>query len=77
MKTVKSYLNRLVALKAARENRKLTLRTVAQETGISRYTIYALAADELKDFPGDVLVKLCEYFECELSDLLRIEESQP
>jgi DNA-binding Xre family transcriptional regulator len=74
MKTLKSNLAVLTAQKGQREKRRISLRTVAEENDISRYTIYAFAQDELKDYPKAVLEKLCTYFNCTLDDLFTFEE---
>ena len=75
MKVVKSNLRVLAAQKSQREGRRISLRTVADETGISRYAIYALDKNELHHFPKDVIERLCDYFGCEkLDDLLQLRE---
>ncbi len=74
MKTVRSNLRVLVAKKAQDERRRISLLTVAQETGISKYTIYALADDSLEEVPKVVIAKLCDYFECGVCDLLYLQQ---
>lgn len=74
MKIVRSNLRVLTAQKGQRERRHLSLRTVAEETGISRYTIYALANDTINEYPRDVITKLCTYFDCDVGDLLLAED---
>ncbi len=72
---MKSNLRVLAAQKSQREGRRISLRTVCDETGISRYAIYALDKNELNHFPKDVLETLCEYFGCEkLDDLLQLRD---
>ncbi len=74
MKIVRSNLRVLTAQKGQRERRHLSLRTVAEETGISRYTMYAFANDTLSEYPKEVVTKLCNYFDCTVGDLLLVEE---
>lgn len=74
MRIVKSNLSVLAAQKGQRENRRITLRTVADETKISRYTIYAIADNSIKQYPKEVIEQLCTYFECTVGDLLLVEE---
>ncbi len=74
MKIVRSNLRVLTAQKSQRERRHLSLRTVAEETGISRYTVYAFANDTLSEYPKEVVTKLCNYFDCTVGDLLLVEE---
>ncbi len=66
----------LTAQKSQQERRRISLRTVAEETGVTRYTIYALANDELREYPKEVLEKLCNYFDCTVGDLLLTQESE-
>jgi putative transcriptional regulator len=74
VKKVKSNLLVLAAEKAQREKQRVSLIRVAKETGISKYTIYALANNELHEFPREVIEKLCTYFDCAIGDLLKLEE---
>ena len=74
MKTLQSNINVLVAQKGQQERRKLTLFTVAEETGISKNTLYAIANNTIERYPKDTLVKLCEYFGCGIGELLLLEE---
>lgn len=74
MKVVRNHLRVLIAHKAQREQRRINLRTVAAETGISYYTITAIANDTIQEYPKEVLAKLCEYLPCDLSDLLYLTE---
>lgn len=67
---MRSNLLVLVAQKSQRDGKRVTLRSVARDTGISTYTIYALANNEIEEYPRTVLEKLCTYFECNIGDLL-------
>ena len=71
---MRANLQVLAAQKAQRERRRITLRTVAEETGINKYTIYAMANDTIREYPKDTLATLCHYFQCDISDLLWLEE---
>lgn len=74
MKELRSNVKVLIAQKSQRENRRISLRGLAAELGISTYTLYALADNKLSEYPKDVLEKLCNYFECSIGDLLTLEE---
>jgi DNA-binding Xre family transcriptional regulator len=50
------------------------MRDAAKETGISAYTLTAMAGNTIKELPIDVLSKLCHYFECTPNDLFSMEE---
>lgn len=65
-------LHKLMGEKAQREMRRITLRTVADETKLTRHTVYAMADDTIKEFPKNALAKLCEYFECSPGELLTL-----
>lgn len=64
----------LMAQKAQREQRRLTLKKVADETGISYYTLNAIAHDTIREYPRSALAKLCGYFACDIGDLLTVVE---
>lgn len=74
MRKLKSNLLVLVAQKSQRDGRRVTLRSIARDTGISTYTIYALANNELSEYPKAVIEQLCNYFGCGTGDLLIMEE---
>ncbi len=62
-------------LSIAMGKKKVTIEQVSQATGISRNTISKLYHD--KDLTGikfDTLEKLCEYFGCNISDLLVLDK---
>lgn len=55
--------------------RKLKISDVARETGINRGTITRLYHETAERVELEVIDTLCEYLECELSDLMeRIEK---
>ncbi|MEQ3661049.1 MAG: helix-turn-helix transcriptional regulator [Glaciecola sp.] len=61
--------------KAYRENRRITLKEVSEETKIGRATLTRIAnvkrkEDKFYSVGLDVIDKLCDYFECEPGDLL-------
>jgi putative transcriptional regulator len=64
----------LMAQKAQREQRRITLKKVADETGISYYTLNAIAHDTIREYPRDALAKLCTYFDCDIGHLLTVVE---
>ena len=65
----------LLARKARKLDRKrITVRQVAIETGMSYYTLSALVDNKLKEYPRAVLTGLCDYLECNIGDLLSYEE---
>jgi putative transcriptional regulator len=75
MKELRNNLTILLAQKARKERRRITLRRVAEETGINKYTIYAIANDTIKEYSKEAVFKLCGYLDCDVGDLLTIEET--
>ena len=52
-------------------DRKLKIADVARDTGINRGTLTRLYHETAERVDLDVLDKLCEYFGCEVQDLLQ------
>lgn len=74
---IKSHLVRLIEKKAKQENRKLSYRTVAKETGLSYSTISRFAANQVTRYTDAMLSSLCGYLACEVGDLLEYEPPEP
>ncbi len=75
MKVVKSQFRLLLAGKAHREGRSISLREVVRETGVPISTVMGMANNTIKRVPIDELNTLCEYFNCDVGDLLKREEA--
>ncbi len=71
---MKSNFLVLLAKKQQRDGKRISIRQVARETGINPYTVYGLANNDLREYPADAIAKLCDYFNCEIGDLLYVEE---
>lgn len=77
MKDGKFVTNRLKELIAERERRtgeRLTYRAIEEATGLNKNTISKWARNDVRDFNRDVIATLCDFFECELADLLVYEK---
>jgi putative transcriptional regulator len=61
---IKCHLSRLMGEK------KLKIADVARDTGLNRNTITLLYKETANRIELDTIEKLCELFECEVSDLL-------
>lgn len=72
---MRSNLQQLIALKSARDGRRITARTVVLETGLNKHTVYALVNNTLKEYPGDALARLCDYLPCTIAELLVLEDA--
>lgn len=62
--------------KAFKENRKITLNEVAKETKIGRATLTRIVNKRDYNVRTDVIDKLCEYFDCEVSEIIIRVKSQ-
>ena len=76
MKEVRSNTLVLMAEKAQREQRRITLKRISDETGISYYTLTAIAHDTIREYPRSALSSLCSYFGCDIGDLLTVVDSE-
>jgi len=56
--------------KGFRENRRVTIQEVAEETGINRMTLSRLINKRGCNSTTDNLNKLCEFFECDISEIV-------
>lgn len=73
---MRSNLDVLIAQHNQRPGRgkRVTKRSLAEELSISRYTIYALAENKLDQYPKEVIESLCNFFNCDVGDLLTMHE---
>lgn len=69
---MKSNLALLMGQKSQREGRRITLRTVADETGLTKHTVYKIADNTIKEYPKTAIEKLCDYFKCDIHELLSL-----
>lgn len=67
---IQNRMKILIAQKELREGRKLTYRTIAQETGISTSTLTAYVGQRVDSFARSTLETLCQYFSCQPGDIL-------
>ncbi len=74
MKIVRSRFRELLAAKAAREQRPISVRKACAEARVTWRIGYGMADNTITSFPKEDLSKLCAYLDCELSDLLVMEE---
>jgi putative transcriptional regulator len=70
---LKSRLLKLLLEKSNREERRITQTELAQAIKVSNNTISHLLNDELKKLDIGVIERLCEYFDCDINDLLYLE----
>jgi DNA-binding Xre family transcriptional regulator len=74
MKTVTNRLRILMAEKATRDGRSAaTYRAINESTGISTSTLSKWANNAITSYDKNHIAKLCEFFECDIKDLLILE----
>lgn len=52
---------------------RLSMTQLAEDTKISRVTLARWVKGEVTRFDEETVIKLCQYFDCDLCDLLYIE----
>lgn len=70
--------NRLLILltdKERKENRRISQTEVARAIGVSNHTIANWIRNDVTKIETSIVEGLCEYFQCDLTDLLYFEES--
>jgi putative transcriptional regulator len=68
--------NRLLELIQERERkigRRIKQHDIAQFAGVSDHTIINWIRNDVTKFEGQTIERLCDYFNCDLSDLLYFE----
>lgn len=71
---MRSKLRVLVAQKATREGRALSMRRLSEESGASIATVNRLANNTIKRIPIEELAAICRYLDCDVGDVLKMEE---
>lgn len=66
---VKTRLPHLMA-----EKRMNNISELARETGLTRITLTKLYNDEITRIEFETIAKLCHYFNCDVKDLLYLDE---
>lgn len=67
---MKNRLTALMGEKQAKMNKLVTPVDVADAVGLSRQAIHKWIHNQIASYPADTLDKLCEYFDCEVGDIL-------
>lgn len=68
-------ISELIEAKKAQWGRHVTLTEVADHTGISRMTLFRMMKNQGYNTVTDHLDKLCEFFECEIHELVKFVPS--
>ncbi|MEA4909162.1 MAG: helix-turn-helix transcriptional regulator [Anaerolineaceae bacterium] len=67
----------LLAQKATRQQQNIALMEVQRETGIAWSTLNSWANNQVTRYDAPVIQALCEYFNCQVGDLLVFEKDSP
>lgn len=70
---IKFHLRTLMAQQTDRTGSRVTYEVLSRETGISSSTLSRMANNKQSLIALSVLERLCEFFGCELNDLMRLE----
>lgn len=57
--------------------RRLEIKELSEQTGVSRQAIYNWMSGDVKAYYTDVINAFCKYFDCDVSDLLVYEPDKP
>mgnify|MGYP000648665039 CR=1 FL=1 len=68
---IRFKLKALLSDKEFAEGRSISLQEVSDKTGISRVTLSRLSNHKGYVAKTDVIDKLCDYFECEIQELVQ------
>lgn len=71
---MQSRLKVLVAEKELRERRRIGLRTIAKEAGVSLPTVQRLMNNTIRRVPVEDLGALCRWLDCDVGDVLYMAE---
>ena len=73
---IRFKLQERISDKEFAEGRSVTLKEIAEATGIHRVTLSKLASHKLPNVGTEILDKLCDYFDCEIGGLAEHIKSQ-
>jgi putative transcriptional regulator len=75
-KQISNRFRILLAEKATREQRNIALKEVGRSTGIAWSTLNAWANNQVTRYDAPVIKALCEYFTCQVGDLIIYEREE-
>lgn len=74
MKRLHNRFRELLLQKSARDKRYISQRLAAEEMGLARATVDRYASNDVTRYDEPIVLAMCEYLNCDVSDLLVIEE---
>lgn len=73
-RVVRNRVLELMQVKELKLRRRIKQKDIANFIGISEATIMHWIRNETSRFDANIIVGLCDYFDCDISDLLYFEE---
>lgn len=73
---INNRLRLLLAEKATREQRNIPLKQLQRETGVAWSTLNSWANNQVSRYDAPVILALCDYFKCQVGDLIRYEPEE-
>lgn len=71
---IQNRLKELLARKERIEDRKITRRVMAEETGISLSSVQAWANNTVTRYDAEQIATFCQYLDCGVNDLIVLVE---
>lgn len=68
--TIENRFGVLLAEKAAKERRNISIAEVARETGLTRQTLQAWANNTISRYDAPVINSICDYLGCTPGELI-------
>lgn len=75
MARIVSRAKQLLIEKEKRESRRISQRKMEAESGVSRTSLKNWLRGDATKYEQQQVLALCRYFNCEVGDLLQIDES--
>lgn len=72
--TIKNRFLILLAQKEQREGRRIRNKEIAKELGVTEHTVARWMKNEVGKIDIPVLVAFCDYFNCDVGDLLYLDK---
>lgn len=72
---MRSNLAVLLAERQRQIGKRVSIRSVAQATGLNEYTVRGFANDTLSEYPRRAITALCRYLDCTPGDLLILQDT--
>jgi len=76
MARIKNRFRILLAQKESRDGRRYTYDDIYQATGIGPGTLSSYAKGSVTRFDQETLIKLCDFLECDLAELIEYPPDQ-